>query len=128
MGYQVRLENFVFQDPQVSIHTFVLFELPEETVTDEGKTPEVSARKGNSVKFRIRQSKGFLEKIDSWDWVGIYADSAIKLKDYCASKYVSTSDWSKARIKFDPKDFKNSSSGQYRLIYHSSKLKSAIGV
>ncbi|XP_075266061.1 inositol polyphosphate 5-phosphatase K-like isoform X2 [Convolutriloba macropyga] len=126
--YQVRLENFKFEDP------LVVLEMPEGNWLEDagdnigGEISMVPVKKGASVKFRMRQSQGFLEKIDSWDWVGVYADNAIKLKDYLTYKYVSTSDWTKARIKFDPKDFKNSQNGKYRLIYHSSKLKSAVGV
>ena len=104
---------------------------------------DIQVRKGEKVKFKLRPSKEFTNKIDGWDWIGVYSEEeAVKLKDYCSSKYVTSSDWSKSRLKMELKDFKcnngtseGSTDGsgcstggkRFRIIYHSAKLKSAIG-
>ncbi|XP_063713235.1 phosphatidylinositol 4,5-bisphosphate 5-phosphatase A-like isoform X2 [Symsagittifera roscoffensis] len=119
--YEVLLQNYRFDTPSVAL------DLPLESSTPEEKgVKEVHMKKNSSVKFRMNHQYGFEENTDSYDWVGLYIERALKLKDYCAYKYVSSSDWSKNRVKFSQKEFKESE--RYRIIYHSAKLKAAVGV
>ena len=105
----------------------VVIEDLESNEKDSDGNPRANMNKVDKVKFKLKPSDSFHALLDNWDWIGVYPEDAIKLKDYCSYKYISGSDMKKSRVKFEAKDFKESPSGRYRLIYHSSKMKSAIG-
>ena len=102
----------------------VCFSVSIELPAHDCKEGEIKAKKGEKIKFKLKPSKEFTNKIDGWDWIGVYSEQeAVKLKDYCSSKYVTSSDWSKSRLKMEPKEFKlsnpssSASSGEPALNY-----------